>query len=431
MSDLRLVGGTVVCLDAARRILLNGEVGCSAGRIDYVGPARPEAAGSIVDCRGKALLPGLVNAHTHAAMTLLRSYADDMPLQPWLETRIWPVEAHLRPEDVYWGTQLAALEMVRAGVTCFHDMYWHAPEASRAGLEAGLRVAPSGVLIGLLPTSDAMLSEAIDFVDACLAAPHPRRHVRFGPHAPYTVPDAYLEKVIAAAAERHVPVHIHLAETAKEIHDSIAAHGEPTVRHMHRVGLFEVTTCAAHCVHLEPDELELLAAKQVGVLASHTSNLKLGCGIIALPDLLAAGAVVGLGTDGTASNNNLDILEEARLAALLHKGVRRDATLVTAWEALELATWRGAQAIGLPDLGRLTVGYRADLIAVDLSAPHLCPGTNVVSDLVYAAQASDVTDMYVGGAPVMRDRQILTLDQPAVLAKAREAAQRLIRLAAS
>jgi 5-methylthioadenosine/S-adenosylhomocysteine deaminase len=430
VSDLRLIGGTVVCLDANQTILDGGEVGIAGDRIDYVGPPRGDgAAGEILDCRGQAVLPGLVNAHTHVAMTLMRSYADDMPLKPWLEERIWPIERHLTAEDVYWGTLLGALEMIRGGVTTFQDMYWHAPEATRAGLEAGLRTCPSAVLIGIIPDSDAMLKRAIDFADECLSRGEERLHIRFGPHAPYTVPDAYLEGIIAAAAERHIPVHIHLAETQHEVDESLAQYGDRPVEHLERVGLFQVQCCAAHCVHLSPAEIELLAVRRVGVLACHTSNLKLGCGVLPLPDLLAAGAVVGLGTDGPASNNNLDIFEEIRLAALLHKGLRHDATLVSAHQALEIATHGGAQALGIPELGRLAVGWRADVITVDLTAAHLCPGHNVVSDLAYAAGAHDVQTTIVAGKVLMRDRQVLSLDEGEVLARARACASSLVERA--
>lgn len=426
MSTLRIVGGTVLCMDEARTIHSPGEVGIDGAAISYVGPVRNGAPGTVLDATGRAVLPGLINAHTHAAMTLMRSWADDMPLKAWLEDRIWPLEAHLTAEDVYWGTALGAVEMLRAGVTCFQDMYWHAAAAARAGLDAGMRVCPSGVLIGIHPDAERMLAEAIEFVDECLAEKHPRCHIRFGPHAPYTVPDEYLERVLAAAAERDVPVHIHLSETAHEVAESVAHHGEPPVAHMARVGLFDVTCCAAHCVHLEPEEIDLLAERRVGVLASHTSNLKLGCGVMPLPDLRRAGAVVGLGTDGTASNNNLDVLEEARLAALIHKGVRRDPTVVTAYEALEMATRGGAAALGIDRLGTLREGYRADLICVDLRAPHLCPGIDVISDLVYAAQASDVRTVIVDGEVVMRERQLVMVDEAEVMARAREATRHLL-----
>lgn len=426
MGDLRLVGGTVICMDDERRVLQHGEVGLSGGRISYVGPARDKAVGEVLDTTGQAVLPGLINAHTHAAMTLMRSAADDMPLKEWLETKIWPLEAHLTGNDVYWGSQLGAVEMLRAGVTCFHDMYWFAPEATRGGLDAGMRVCPSGVLIGVHPQAEEMFREAVDFVDACLAEDNPRCHIRFGPHAPYTVPDAYLERVIAAALERDVPVHIHLAETAFEVSQSVEVHGETPARHMDRVGLFEPHCCAAHCVHLDQAEVELLAERKVGILASHTSNLKLGCGIVPLPDLQAAGAIIGLGTDGTASNNNLDVLEEARLAALLHKGVRRDPTVITAGEALWMATRGGAEAIGVSDLGKLEVGCHADLICLDLQAPHLSPGHDVIADLIYAAQASDVATAIVEGEIVMRDRKLTLVDETEVMAKARECALGLL-----
>lgn len=429
MAAWRIVGGTVLTLDHEQRILADGEVAVRNGVIDYVGPRRDAADGTLIDAAGQAVLPGLINAHTHVAMTLMRSYADDMPLRPWLEQKIWPFEAHLVAEDVYWGTQLGAIEMLRAGVTCYHDMYWHAPEALRGGLDAGMRVAPSGVLIGILPNAEEMLTEAIEFVDSCLAERHPRCHIRFGPHAPYTVPDPYLERVIAAAAERGVPVHIHLSETTVEIADSLAQHGETPIRHMQRLGLFEVPCCAAHCIHVDAEEIALLAERGVGVLTSHTSNLKLGCGIVPLPDLLAAGCKLGVGTDGTASNNNLDVLEEVRLAALLHKGVRHDAEAVPALTALEMACWRGAEAVGIDRLGRLEVGWRADIIGLDLTGPHLCPGTNLVSDLVYAAQSADVRWAMVDGELALQDGRCLLVDEEEVKARARESARRLIAAA--
>lgn len=430
MSTWRLVGGTVLTFDTERRILDGGEVGVSSGRIDYVGPARDAATpGEVVDCAGQAVLPGFVNAHTHIAMTLMRSYADDMALQPWLETRIWPIEAHLTPEDVYWGTLLGAAESIRAGVTCFNDMYWHARETARAGLEAGLRTCPSAVLIGILPDQEAMFRRALDYADECLARDDPRLHIRFGPHAPYTVPDDRLEPIIAAALERDIPLHIHLAETQQEVADCVAQHGERVIQHMDRVGVFAARTTAAHCVHLSADEIELLAERGVGVVTCPTSNLKLGAGVAPVGSLRAAGATIGLGTDGAASNNNLDLIEELRLTALLHKGVQHDATLITAYEALEMATAGGAAALALDDVGRLVPGYRADLITVDLTAPHLCPGHDPVADLTYAAQSSDVQATMVEGRWLMRDRQLLTLDLPEVCARARAAAAGLIERA--
>lgn len=426
MSSLRITGGTVLCFDEERTILPGGEVGISDGRIDYVGPRRDGAAGEVIDATGQAVMPGLINAHTHVAMTLMRSYADDMSLHAWLEQRIWPVERHLLPSDVYWGTLLGCVEMIRAGVTTFNDMYWHAREATQAGLDSGLRTCPSGVLIGIVPDKQAMFERAVEFADECIARAHPRLHVRFGPHAPYTVPDDFMAQIIEAAGSRDVPIHTHLAETEKEVADCLAQHGERVMEHMQRIGLFDVAVNAAHCVHLSPAEIAILAERGVGVVTNHSSNLKLGAGVAPIPELLAAGVTIGLGTDGTASNNNLDVLEEVRLVALLHKGLRHDATVISAYEALEMATAGGARAMGFDDLGRLKPGYRADVICLDLSAPHLCPGHNVISDLAYAAQSSDVVTTIVQGEVVMRDRQVLSVDQAEVVAKAREAALGLV-----
>jgi 5-methylthioadenosine/S-adenosylhomocysteine deaminase len=402
------------------------------GVITYAGPAAgapPCPLGAeVLDAGGKLLLPGLVNAHTHVAMTLFRGVADDMPLKPWLEEKIWPMEGRLTSEDVYWGALLGCAEMLRAGVTCFNDMYHHFPEGTRAAVDSGIRALPSGVLLGFLRRGDAVVDEAVEF---CLGVreAHPRRvHPMLGPHAPYTCPDDLLRKVIAAAHEHDLGIHIHLAETAHEVEESLQTHGTTPLRHMADLGMFACRVTAAHCVWLGDDDIALAAETGVGCVHCPSSNMKLASGFARLPEMLAAGVTVGLGTDGAASNNRLDLLEEARLAALIHKGHSGDPTVVNAHQALHLATLGGARALGLGDLiGSLEAGKRADCILVDLSRAHNQPLFDVVSQMIYAARSSDVDTVIVEGAVLVQGGQFTKLDEAGIVAETTTRARRLAR----
>jgi len=426
VADLRIVNGTVLTMAPGWELIADGVVCSREGLISYVGPAdqAPKPGDEqVIDASGCAVLPGLVNAHTHLAMTLFRGYADDMMLQEWLEDWIWPAEMRLRPEDVYWGSLLGACEMLHFGVTCFNDMY-HMPEQTvAAALDSGIRACPSGVLLGFLPDAEQLLEEAIAFVRHLQQQNHPRIHPMLAPHALYTCPDEMLLKVGEGARDTGVPLHIHLAETASEVQDSYDEYGESPVAHLNTLGLLDIPMLAAHCVHLSETDIALLAEKQVGIAHCPTSNMKLSSGFAPVPELLEAGAVVGLGTDGCASNNNLDMLEEAHLAALLHKVHSGDPTTIPAHTALVMATRRSAQALGLGDIiGTLEVGKRADIILVDMSSPHLQPHRDPISHLIYAAHGSDVRTTIVEGQIVMNEGEILTVDEGEVIAHATECA---------
>ncbi|HIE50181.1 MAG TPA: amidohydrolase [Armatimonadetes bacterium] len=434
MSIINIRGGLVITQNDQREIIEPGEIVVQDDCLVYVGPVRSEGerepADKVIEAPGHAVLPGFVNAHTHGAMTLMRGYADDMPLMPWLEQKIWPLEQHLTPEDVYWGTLLGAIEMLKAGVTTFNDMYWHAEQATQAALDSGIRACPSGVLIGFVPDPEGMLKQAKEFVARWQAEGRGRVHPMFGPHAPYTCPEALLKKITAAAVEYNVPLHIHLAETKKEVEDSLREHGQRPVEHLWALGVLEASVVAAHCVQVSEREIELLAETGTTVAHNPTSNLKLGSGFAPLPELITAGVTVGLGTDGAASNNNLDLLEEMRLTALLSKGRRLDPTLIPAQQALDLATRGGAAALFLDDqIGQLKPGLKADLILIDLRRPHLCPGHNVVSDLVYSAQAADVRTVLVNGVVVMENRELTLVDEKEVLRTVKERALALLERA--
>lgn len=427
MSNLRLEGGLVLTMEPGAAPLPAATVVVEGSRLAYVGPPAgapdlPEA--EIVDCAGCVVLPGLINAHTHLSMTLLRGFADDIPLKPWLEEEIWPTEAKLLGEDVYWGAMLGICEMLRGGVTCFNDMYHFFREGTQAAVEGGVRACPSGVLLGFLPNAGDKVTEAREFVAEWQG--HARIHPMFGPHAPYTCPDPLLERVTTYAAELGARIHIHLSETQEELDNSLSEHGVTPVQRLARLGLLDQGVSAAHCVHLTPEDIELLAAKGTGVVHCPGSNLKLASGFAPVSALLKAGAVVGLGTDGCASNNNLDMFQEMLLVGIVQKCVTGDPTTVPAHTALELATREAARALGLQELvGTLTPGKRADVIVVDATGPHWQPPHNLMSHLVYSARADDVRLTMVEGEILYREGRLTKLDEAEIIARANAAATRL------
>ena len=399
-------------------------------RLVYVGPSAaapaPTADAEIINGRGMVAMPGLINTHTHLAMTLFRGAADDLPLMTWLQEKIWPVEAHLTRDDVYWASLLGIAEMLRAGVTTFCDMYWHVEAVADAVRESGIRACLSGVVIGTLPTSDIILDASIRRVRAFVEEAHPRITPFFGPHAPYTVPDAMLQTIVAEAQSLGVGIHTHLSETAAEVEQCQAEYGMTPIARMQRAGLFSVPVVAAHCVHPSEEDIALLAEHQVAVAHCPSSNMKLGSGIAPVPRYLHAGVTVALGTDGAGSNNTLDLLREARAAALLHKE-QGDPTAVTALQALRMATCSGAQALRLPETGTLEAGKLADVVLFDFRKPHLKPGGRVISDLAYAAYAGDVDTVIVHGKVLLRKGTLTTLDEEKIFAHVAESVARLFR----
>lgn len=431
MAILRIDGAHILTMANGNTDIQDGWIlEAVDGEITYVGPLEDlDPAGDPderIDASGCLVMPGFVNAHTHAAMTLFRGSADDMQLQPWLEEKIWPIEARLTDDDVYWGSMLGFAEMLLAGVTCVNDMY-HLPRVgTRAAMECGIRMCPSGVILGIVPNAEDMLAEALQFTAEFAARDDLCIHPMLAPHAPYTCPRELLEQVVETAVEMHVPIHIHLAETEDNVRWSLDNYGARPVQAMERIGLFDTRVCAAHCVHLDETDIEIIAERGVGVAHCPGSNLKLASGMAPSQSLVQRGAHVGLGTDGCGSNNNLDLLEEARLAALISKVREDDPTAVPAETALCMATLGGARAVFLDDcVGSLEVGKRCDCIVVDLDAPHLFPRHSLVSHLIYAAHASDVRDTIVDGRVVVRNRTLQTLDLDETVARAQESAERL------
>ena len=424
-ADYLLPGGENWDTIRDAELLIEGEV------VSYLGTRREHPIGGvdrIIEGKNKLVMPGLINTHTHAAMTLFRGYADDLPLMNWLEQKIWPAEARLNKDDIYWGTMLAICEMIRGGTTCFADMYFHMGEVARACLESGIRASLAHGLIGIdgPQESEKSLQVSRELVSDWHGAGDGLITIMLGPHAPYTCPPQYLEKVMTVAGDLKVPIHIHLAETRGEVEECLNKWGKRPIELMDSIGLFANQVLAAHCVHLSEDEIEMLVKKQVSVAHNPGSNLKLGSGIAPLADLLEQGALVSLGTDGAASNNNLDMIEEMRLAAILAKGFRENPTVIPARDALKMATRNGARSLFLQDgLGMLRVGSPADLIILDLNKPHFHPFHDLCAHIVYAAAAADVEFVMVKGRILMEQRKLLTIDEEKVLQEANERAIRL------
>ena len=402
-------------VEPAGAVLSEHAVAVRDGCIEAVLPARDARSRfpghEEVSLARHVLIPGLVNAHTHAAMALMRGLADDLPLMRWLEEHVWPAEArHVSPQFVADGTRLACAEMLRGGVTCFNDMYFF-PEASlEAALGAGMRSA-HGVIV--IEFASAYAADPADYLRKGLELrdrmrEEPRASFCLAPHAPYTVSDETLKKVATLAAELDLPVHIHLHETEQETERSLASHGVRPLERLRRLGLVSPALIAVHAVHLEAAEVELLARNGCSVVHCPSSNLKLASGFAPVAALLEAGVNVALGTDGAASNNRLDMFQEMRTAALLAKAVARQAEAMPAHAALRAATLGGAQALGLVErIGSIEPGKAADLVAVDLGAPELEPCYDPISHLVYAAGREHVTHVWVDGEPRLEGGRLL------------------------
>ncbi|HYR01182.1 MAG TPA: TRZ/ATZ family hydrolase [Casimicrobiaceae bacterium] len=430
--DLRLDAGYIVPIEPARTlrdhalIVDRGRILDLLPRADAERAYAPRERLALPD---HVLLPGLVNAHTHAAMSLFRGIADDLPLARWLEDHIWPREARsVAPEFVYDGVRLAAAEMLKGGITCCNDMYFFPDAAARAYLETGMRA-----MLGL-PVLDFPTPYAADpdgYLQAGLAVRDSLRHeprltFALAPHAPYTVGDAAFGKIIVFARQLDLPIQTHLAETAHEVADSRARHGATPLARLHRLGATGPGFIAIHGVHLTADDIEILATHGGHVVHCPASNMKLGSGIAPVAELAAKGINVALGTDGAASNNRLDLFGEMRLAALLAKVRSGDAAALPAEDVIRAATLGGARALGLERaLGSLEPGKEADVIAVDLGGLDAVPCYDPVSHLVHAVGRDAVTDVWVGGVRVVADRVLATTDEAAIVARARYWQERL------
>ena len=431
-ADLLISGGLVLTFNKTNEVIEEGGVAVVGDRIVVVDEAsllsREIEAREHLDVSGCLVMPGLVNVHTHAAMTCLRGLADDLPLQEWLHKYIFPVEAtHINDESAYWSTMLGIVEMIRTGTTTFCDGYFYEDSAARAVSDSGIRAILAQGVIDFpapgVPDPKMNLKVAEAFVMRWQAKSSLLRPSVFC-HSPYTCSPDTLSRAKEICLEHGVLFQVHLAETQSELDEIQERFGRRPVGHAEALGLLDAGTLCHHAVTVNDDEIDLLAQAAVGVSHNPESNMKLASGVAPLPQMLAAGVRVGLGTDGCASNNNLDLLQEMDTAAKLHKIHQGNPALCSAVQVASMATKGGAAALGMTEeIGTLEPGKNADLIVIDLNQPHLTPMYEPCSHLVYTARGADVRDVVIDGKVVMRQRRLLTVDQMEVMAKVSEIAE--------
>jgi 5-methylthioadenosine/S-adenosylhomocysteine deaminase len=420
---------TLVTVNARDDVLEDADLAIADDKIVGVGSA-PDGfvPDRVLEGRDRIVLPGLVNTHTHLSMTLMRNYADDLAFWPWLMERVKPLEDHLQPDDVRIGARLGIAELIRGGTTCFHDMYFLLDEVADEVAKAGLRGCLTGALFDNSGQGEQLLRAATGLHKRWHGKAEGRVTVGLGPHSAYLCSPGYLREIVQEAERRNCGLHIHLAETQREVDESRERHGVTPVQLLAELGCFAVPTVAAHGIYVDAADQRLLREGGVTVAHNPSSNLKLANGIAPVQALLEQGINVSLGTDGAASNNNLNLFEDMHLAALLQKWLRRDAEALPARQVLRMATIRGAQALGLADrIGSLEVGKQADVIMLDLAQPHLAPRHDPVALLVYSAQAADVCTVLVDGRILLEDRALTTLDQESLLTQAAEQTRSLVR----
>jgi 5-methylthioadenosine/S-adenosylhomocysteine deaminase len=416
--DLVVTGGTVLAMTPGAQPIAAGAVAIRDGAIAAVGPATEMAAAGharrVLDAEGGLILPGFVNTHTHLAMTLLRGLADDLPLQVWLQEHVWPAEAHLTAQTVGLGTRWAAVESLKAGVTTACDGYFFGDAVAEAAGAVGLRTIVTEGLLDFptpaCPTPVDAIARQRELLQRY--AGHRLIVPSVAAHAVYTVSPEWLTREADLAAEFSAPLQIHVAETAWEVDEVRRRTGLSPVAYLDTLDVLSSRLVAAHCVHVDENDIDLLASRGVAVATAPVANLKLGSGVAPILAMLARGLRIGIGTDGAASNNTLDLLRDAQLMALLHKGLARDPTVLPARQLVEMLTTGGATALGLDGrVGTLQPGKRADLIVMSLTEAHAMPLSDPFAHLAYAARASDVRHVVVDGQLVVEARRVMTVDE--------------------
>lgn len=408
--------------DAAQKEV---NIGINGNTIAYIGTDKIEGKETL-NGKNHLAVPGWVNTHTHLAMTMLRSYADDMELQSWLNDRIWPAEAKFGDEHFKWGSYLGLLEMIKGGTTCYNDMYFHMDITAQATEEAGIR----GVLTRCISVFDigveAKIKEELKLHRDWHNKAEGRIKVMLGPHSVYIVDKEGLQKVAATAKEHGIANHIHVSETQFEVDNCVKEHGMSPVAYLESVGMFDSPTVAAHCVCVDDNDIQILAKHKVAVAHNPQSNLKLASGVAPIAKMIEAGVNVTIGTDGTSSNNNLDMLEEVQTASLLAKGITKNPLAVPADMALQLGTLNGAQALGFDKLGKIEAGYLADIALYKMDACSWYPRHNLMSMLIYAASSRDVDTVLCNGKVLMKQGEVLTLDEEKIKFEAAKAGLSLV-----
>jgi len=405
-------------------LLVDGKKIVEVGQGNY---QAEQEADQVVDLHGKWVMPGWINTHGHAGMSILRGHADDLPLQEWLENKMWPMEGQFTASTVHAGASLAILEMLKTGTTCFVDMYDHMDTVAEVVEEAGIRAVLCRGVIGLCSEEEQKrkLVEATTFASKWNGQADGRITTMMSPHAPYTCPPEYIRKIVEKAHELDLPIHIHMSETLKEVELNVQNYGQRPVAHLRDLGVFDRPTLLAHAVHLLDEEIEILHQYKVKISHNPASNLKLGSGIAPVPKLIEKGFHVSIGTDSTASNNNLDMFQEVRLAALIHKGLLQDPTVVPAEVALKMGTSWGAEALFLDHVGSLEKDKEADFIVLNPAQGHLQPVVHPLSHIIYSATGHDVVDVYIQGKAVVKNKECLLLDEEKIIYESNKAYQSL------
>ncbi|WP_340016876.1 amidohydrolase [Paenibacillus sp. FSL K6-1318] len=388
----------------------------------------PQPQDEIIDGRNKVAMPGLINGHQHTPMSLLRGFSDDLKLMDWLERKMLPAEARMNPEDIYWGAKLSIAEMIRSGTTAFADMYIHMDEIAEAVKQTGMRASLTRGMVFLEDDGGRRLQEAIDLVERWSGAAEGRITTMYGPHSPYTCPVEPLREVIAMAVAEDIPLHIHLAETKEEVMKVRERYGMTPTEYLEEAGMFEQAhVLLAHGVHLNRRDIGRLKGMRGGVAHNPVSNLKLGCGIAPITEMLAQGINVGMGTDGAGSATTVDMFEEIKAATWLQKLDYGDPTRLPAKDVLHMATRGSANLLGLQhEVGMLEVGCKADLILIDLAKPHLQPVHEVESLLAYSVNGADVDTTIVNGQILMRGRKLLTINEEELYREVKVRAKRIV-----
>ena len=424
-ADLIIKNGTILTMDSKNSILENGFLAIRGDGISHMGTGDMPSikADKIIDAKGGLVLPGLVNGHTHAAMTLFRGLADDLPLMQWLENYIFPAERNMDAEFVHTGTLLALAEMILSGTTTFCDMYLFEEEVAKAAKKAGVRCLVGEVLYDFPSPNYGSAGKGLEYTESLIQKwqDDPIVSIAVEPHSLFTCSPELLLASNELALKHRVPLIINVAETLNEVSEIKGKYAKTPIEHLDFLGLLGAHLIAGHCVHLGQSDIKKMAEHGVKVVHNPESNMKLASGIAPVPELIKQGVTVGLGTDGCASNNNLDLFSEMDTAAKLHKVHAMDPSVVDAVTVLRMATIEGAKALGLQDItGSLEIGKKADVIVIDTHKPHLTPMYNAASHLVYAASGNDVTHSVINGQLVMEDRKLLTLDLDEIIARSRE-----------
>jgi 5-methylthioadenosine/S-adenosylhomocysteine deaminase len=429
--DILIHGCTILPMNG-KYFIEDGVIAIKDGKIVFVGKASSATgikAEKLINAKGKVAMPGLINCHTHAPMTLFRGIAEDKSLDVWLKETIWPLEAKLSAEDIYVGALLGCLEMIKGGTTCFADMYFHEEMVAKAVEQSGIRAALAQGIIeaGNKELGRKMFNESVDFAKKFNGYANGRVKAFLGPHAAYSCSQKLLIEISERASELGVGVHMHLAESKAMLTDFEKKISLSEVELLDEIGFFRSHVLAAHCINLSENDMRILSKHNVHVAYVPVANMKLGLGAAKIKDLIGLGVNVCLGTDGPASNNTLDMFETMKFAALLQKLTYMNPTVLSAYEVLKMATINGAKALGLADeIGSLEIGKRADIILIDFSKPHLKPLHDVFASLVYSARGSDVDTVIVDGKLIMENRHVETLDEKSVIKKAEETASDLL-----